>query len=195
MDTEETVHFFTALVLCARPERAPELPTPTSIGVTEPAGATRVSAPDALESGGASSSGRNSASGATRSSAAEDASSGLSRSDGGTTIEAERSTALLLNERRHPPNPVLIALELASACADEAGHHTRDRTVADQLMYASAILERIASGFVHVVERATVEREDFTRSFNTWTTGKQSIEPRIARDYFMRSTLHHAAGA
>ena len=99
---------------------------------------------------------------------------------------------LLLREVRCPPNPVLCALQLASACRDEMRHFQRDRAVSDKLLHASRVLEYVASGLMHGAERAANERFEVTKSFNPWITGTRPVEPSVARDFFTATALHHA---
>ena len=100
---------------------------------------------------------------------------------------------LLLNERSQPPNPVLCALQLASACRDEMARYGRDKGVSDQLLHASRLLEHVASGLLNGAVRAAAERHEITKSFNPWVTGTQPVEPSVARDFFTSTSLHHAA--
>ena len=100
---------------------------------------------------------------------------------------------LLLNERSQPPNPVLCALQLASACRDEMKRYGRDKGVSDQLLHASRLLEHVASGLLISAVRAAAERHEITKSFNPWVTGTQPVEPAVARDFFTSTSLHHAA--
>ena len=46
--------------------------------------------------------------------------------------------------------------------------------------------------FFHQV-RAADEKEEANRSFNPWRTGTDPVEPRIARDFFVRMSLPLAA--
>jgi hypothetical protein len=41
--------------------------------------------------------------------------------------------------------------------------------------------------------RAADEKEEANRSFNPWRTGTDPVEPRIARDFFVRMSLPLAA--
>lgn len=92
-----------------------------------------------------------------------------------------------------PPNPVLLALQLASKCVVETNRFTRDSVVTDRLLKGSNLLEHVASGILQGAVRATLEKAESNRAFNPWLTGKDAVEPRVARDYFVRSSLHHAA--
>ena len=103
------------------------------------------------------------------------------------------SNLLLLHEKRHPPNPVLVALKIASACRDESHHYARDRAISEQLSTAANLLENVASGVLQGAVRAAIERDEKNKTFNPWVTGKRPLEPRIARDFFTTSSLHLAA--
>ena len=91
------------------------------------------------------------------------------------------------------PNPVLLSLQLASACLLERPHFARDSVVAERLATASNLLEHIASGLLHCAVRATKERMEVNKSFNPWRTGVAEVDPTEARDFFTQSSLSHAA--
>jgi len=94
---------------------------------------------------------------------------------------------------RTPPNPVLLSLQLASSMRLEANHFSGDGVVSDQLQAASTLLQHVASGLVDGAVRASDEKEEVNRSFNPWRTGNDPVEPRIARDFFVRMSLPIAA--
>ena len=71
--------------------------------------------------------------------------------------------------------------------------HQRDRAIADQLSTAAHLLENVASGLLHGAVRAATERDETNKTFNPWVTGKAPLEPKVARDFFTTSTLHHWA--
>lgn len=138
---KDTIHLFTVLVLCTRPDGAPPL--------------------EALS--------------------------------GDIGDQRTAATNLLLHEQHHAPNPVLVALKLASHCRDAMALNARDRAISEQLSTAANLLENVASGVLHGAVRATIERDEMKKTFNPWVTGKRALEPRVARDFFTTSTLHHAA--
>ena len=88
---------------------------------------------------------------------------------------------------------VLCALRLAATCHLESARLSRDSGVAARLAYGAALLEHIASGVLQGAVRATIEKDERNRAFNPWRTGKDPVDPSIARDYFAQTCLHHAA--
>ena len=105
---------------------------------------------------------------------------------GGDTVAAAAAAG-------QPPNPVLLALQLASSCIVEAPNYTRDAIVSERLQHAAVLLEHIASGFLHGAVISTVDASELTKSFNAWRTGKAVIDPAVARDFFVESALSIAA--
>ena len=92
-----------------------------------------------------------------------------------------------------PPNPVLLALQIASTCLIEQPYFKRDTVVFDRLAQASNYLEHIASGLLHGAVRATEEKREANKSFNQWRTGVEEVDPTDARDFFTQSCLNQAA--
>ena len=207
------MRFFTLLVLCSRPKDAPALAaadpildlasTSMSERSVKRAEAKSIAAPGAAPSsagGGSGDSGRTGGCGERLQGKSNAVPGKLSVVVPGTPghnddeqyenppVEADETLGL-----RHPPNPVLEALKLASACIEETARFTRDSIVTDRLMYGSALLEHIASGLLNGAVSAAVEREELNRAYNVWRTGKDTIEPSIARDYFVFTTLGVAA--
>ena len=93
----------------------------------------------------------------------------------------------------HPPNPVLLSLQLASSCITEAPHFSRDSVVQERLLHAAGLLEHVASGLLYGAVSATREKEEVNKSFNPWRSGKNQVDPSVARDYFVQSCLSTAA--
>ena len=82
---------------------------------------------------------------------------------------------------------------LLSPSKAESARFIRDSGVADRLLYGSALFEHIASGVLQGAVRASVEKEEKNRAFNPWRTGKDPVDPTVARDFFAQTSLHHAA--
>lgn len=85
------------------------------------------------------------------------------------------------------------ALQVASRLLSESRRFERDAVVYDRLQYGAALLENVASGLLHGAERAAIQNDDAHRAWNPWRTGREPVDPSIARDYFAQSSLQHAA--
>ena len=92
----------------------------------------------------------------------------------------------------HAPNPVLLALQLASRCAEEASRLTRDRLVTHRLEEGAVLFEHVACGLLHCAAQAAIESEA-RKQVNPWKMGKTLIHPEIARDLFVHDCVEHAA--
>ena len=62
-----------------------------------------------------------------------------------------------------------------------------------RLLWRPPPTQHIASGLVEGAVRAADEKEEINRSFNPWRTGVDPVEPRMARDFFVRMSLPIAA--
>ncbi len=91
-----------------------------------------------------------------------------------------------------PASPVAVALRVSHACSEEAKKRKHDKEAA-KLAEASATLELIACGFIHVAQRAVLEAEE-PRQYNTWTTGAEAkrVDPQAACEIFVRESVREA---
>ena len=87
---------------------------------------------------------------------------------------------------------MLLALQLASRCAELAQRRTRDRLANLRLMEGAILFEHIACGFLHCAALAAIEAE-VRKQVNPWKMGKTLIHPEVARELFVHDCIEFAA--